>query len=148
VVVCLAVAVLLAAQAVDGFAAASRLDDHGVLTKATVVAVENGSAYFYGGTDTWADVTVVFAGAQGRAVRAHYQAPQAGGGARRGQKIQIRYDPQDPATIKPVGLGFTSVREADVWSLVLAAMALGCSAFFAVRVSRQRRPTITSPRAS
>jgi hypothetical protein len=126
-------AVIAGAIAVSRLEAILRVREHGLSANATITKVDENFVSIPSGYNGWSTkVTVSFTDTSGRLVRAAYTDHARAGGKKKGQTIQIVYDPAKPTSISPAGQ--EDPRWLEVFFIGLGAVVLlGMSVYFAYR---------------
>jgi hypothetical protein len=121
---------------------AANLDHRGMPADATVVAVDNESITVpSGGLTQWTNVTVTFFDAGGAARRATQEGRDS---TKVGERLRIRYDPQDPGHVRWEGSIDSSA--FDLWTGVVGIVACLGFAFAAIRSARRLGGTTAGSR--
>ncbi len=111
---------------------AARLRTQGRITDAIIVSLRERYVSIPSGFNGWVTtVKVSFTDASGHLINAGYTGHERAEGKRKGQTVQIVYDPSRPVSIAPVG-GDPRVIDAFVLALCSAAW-VGIAVYFAVR---------------
>jgi hypothetical protein len=126
-------AVIAGAIAVSRLEAILRVREHGLSANATITKVDENFVSIPSGYNGWSTkVTVSFTDTSGRLVRAAYTDHARAGGKKKGQTIQIVYDPAKPTSISPAG------QEDPRW-LEVFFIGLGAVVFLGISVYRAYR---------
>ena len=127
-------AVIAGAIAVSRLEAILRVREHGLSANATITKVVEQDIQIPKNYDNgWqTTVTVSFTDTSGRLVRAAYTDHARAGGKKKGQTIQIVYDPAKPTSISPAG------QEDPRW-LEVFFIGFGAVVFLGISVYRAYR---------
>ena len=120
------------AEAAFRLKSAARLHKQGRITDATIVSADERYVAIPSGYNGWVTkVKVTFTDASGHPINAGYTDHARAAGKKKGQIVQITYDPSRPTSIAPVG-GDPQVIDVFVLALGSAVLA-GMAVYFAFR---------------